>query len=397
MLRACLPPKPKPEMKPTILICIGAFWPGNESSGPNLSIRAQCEALGDEFDFRIVARDRPFEGGPPLAPAGEWQDRGHAKAACLPVGRLGARGLSTLLAQTPHDLLVLNGFFDREFTIPALVARRTGQIASRPVLLSPRGEFTSGALSLKATPKRLFRAFARATGLHDGVALHVTSEAELADVRHAMPGNDVTLVPNFRPLFPAPDYDPRRHGEPLRLAFLGRISPVKGLDIALKAMSAAATPAHLDIYGPIGDAAHWQDCEQLIADLPDRCSANWHGEIANADAPAMLAAHDALLLPSLSENFGHAIFESLATGTPVIIGDRTPWRGIEAGKAGIEARAGDVASFAKALATFAKFDQETQSLWRKGARAHAEHFSSTNGAGEDMAKLFNRLIAKGTA
>lgn len=384
-------------MKPTILVCIGAFWPGNESSGPNLSIRAQCEALGDKFDFRIVSRDRPFEGGPPLAAAGDWQDRGYARAACLPVGRFGAKGLATLLAATPHDLLVLNGFFDREFTIPALVARRLGRLRDTPVLLSPRGEFTSGALSLKAGPKHLFRSLARIGGLHRAVALHVTSEAELADVRQAMPANDVTLVPNFRPLFPAPDHEPRSASAPLRLAFLGRISPVKGLDIALKAMATAAVPAHLDIFGPVGDAAHWQECEQLIAALPAQCSASWHGEIANDDAPAMLAAHDALLLPSLSENFGHAIFESFAAGTPVIIGDRTPWRGIEADRAGFEAKSGDVDSFAAALAAFAGLDHEAHGAWRAGARARAEHFSSTNGAGEDMAKLFHRLIAKGKA
>lgn len=384
-------------MKPAILVCIGAFWPGNESSGPNLSIRAQCEALGDLFDFRIVSRDRPFEGGPPLAAAGVWQDRGYARAACLPVGRLGARGLATLLAATPHDLLILNGFFDREFTIPALVARRLGRLGNTPVLLSPRGEFTSGALSLKAGPKHLFRSLARIGGLHRGVALHVTSEAELADVRQAMPGHDVTLVPNFRPLFNAPEHEPRPAGAPLRLAFLGRISPVKGLNIALKAMAKSGVPTHLDIFGPIGDAVHWQECEQLIATLPSQCSANWHGEIANDDAPAMLAAHDALLLPSLSENFGHAIFESLAAGTPVIIGDRTPWRGIEADRAGFEAKSGDVESFASAIAAFARLDHATHIAWRAGARARAEHFSSTNGAGEDMATLFHRLIAKGKA
>jgi hypothetical protein len=35
--------------------------------------------------------------------------------------------------------------------------------------------------------------------------------------------------------------------------------------------------------------------------------------------------------------------------------------------------------------------------WRAGARARAEHFSSTNGAGEDMATLFHRLIARDKA
>jgi glycosyltransferase involved in cell wall biosynthesis len=383
--------------RPRILVLIGSLWPGNDSSGPNLSIRAQCEALCDDFDFSLVARDRPFAGGPALARAGECHELGYARAAYLPVGRTGAQGLARLLRETPHDLLVLNGFFDREFTLPALALRRLGMVPRRPTLLSPRGEFTTGALSLKRLPKLLLRRVAPLLGLHRGVAFHVTSDAELADVRAALPGKDVTLVPNFRPLFPAPPHVPRPDGAPLRLAFLGRISPVKGLDTALAAMATAGVPAQLDIYGPIGDAAHWDHCRQIISQLPAGCSATWHGEIANADAAAMLAAHDALLLPSLSENFGHAIFEALAAGTPVIIGDQTPWRGLEADWAGFELPAGDVTAFADAVRRLAAQQGKERAAWRAGARARAEHFCASNQAAEDMTALFRRLIEQRSA
>ncbi|MFN4095822.1 MAG: hypothetical protein ACK4GG_03540, partial [Sphingomonas sp.] len=56
--------------RPTILILIGAFWPGHEATGPNLSIKALCETLGDRFEFRIVARDRAFGAAEPLVEAG---------------------------------------------------------------------------------------------------------------------------------------------------------------------------------------------------------------------------------------------------------------------------------------------------------------------------------------
>lgn len=380
--------------KPRILILIGSMWPGNDSAGPNLSIRAQCEALAAEFDFSLVARDRPFAGGPALALAGKWEDLGAARIAYLPVERTGAKGLARLLRETPHDLLILNGFFDREFTIPALLARKLRIIPHKPVLISPRGEFTRGALSLKSLPKRLFRNLSTTIKLHSDVAFHATSEAEARDITAAMPGSDVTLVPNFRPLFTLPPHTPRSEGQPLRLAFLGRISPVKGLDIALKAMAAAAVPSHLDIYGPVGDAAHWALCQDIIAKLPSGCSATWHGEIANADAGAVLAAHDALLLPSLSENFGHAIFESLAAGTPVITGNQTPWKGLERDRAGFELPPGKSDAFAEALRRFSSHGERERAAWRAGARARAEHFCSTNNAARDMSILISRLIAE---
>lgn len=380
--------------KPRVLILIGSLWPGNDSAGPNLSIRAQCEALSSEFDFSLVARDRPFSGGQSLAPAGEWQDLGYARATYLPIERSGAQGLKQLLRETPHELLVLNGFFDREFTLPALFLRRMGLVPWRPVLLSPRGEFTAGALSLKRLPKLLFRKLAPLLGLHREVTFHVTSEAELADVRAAQPDKDVTYVPNFRPLFALPPHEHRADGAPLRLAFLGRISPVKGLDTAITAIALAGVPARLDIYGPIGDEAHWAACRAAIANLPPDVSAVHHGEITNDAAPAMLAAHDALLLPSLSENFGHAIFESFAAGTPVIIGDQTPWKGLENDQAGIELPPRDADAFASALRKFAGQSQQERLVWRAGARSRAELFCSTSRAARDMGILFSRLIGE---
>lgn len=155
--------------KPVILILIGALWPGNDSSGPNQSIKALCEGLSDAFEFRIISRDRPFDAAAPAAPAGVWQNRGFAQQACLPVGRFGAIGLAKLLRKTPHDLLVLNGFFDREFTLPALIARRFGRGDTAPVLLSPRGEFTGGALSLKSGRKSAYSWLAGLMGLLRGV------------------------------------------------------------------------------------------------------------------------------------------------------------------------------------------------------------------------------------
>lgn len=377
--------------RPSILILIGSLWPGHDASGPNLSIKAQCEALGGSFDFTIVARDRPFEGGAALAAPG-WHDLGWAKARYLDVGRAGARGLAALLRETPHDLLVLNGFFDREFTIPALFARRFGRGSHAPVLLSPRGEFTGGALSLKRGRKAVYRRLVAALGLLDGVHLHATSEAEAADISAALPHQRVSLVPNFRPLFATPPHSPRAAQSPLRLAFLGRISPVKGLDTALDALAAATEPVHLDIYGPVSDPDHWAACRARIAALPSHARATHHGEIANADAPAILAAHDALLLPSLSENFGHAIFESLAAGTPVIIGDQTPWRGLETAQAGFDLPVGNVAAFAGAIDRLATMPAAEVACWRSGALARARLHADSSTAQAEMAALFTRLI-----
>ncbi len=102
-------------VKPRVIILIGAFWPGHESAGPNLSVKAMCESLSDQVEFFLVARDRPFGAPEPMVATGEWRDLGWAKIRYLTVGSRGAEGLASLLRDTPHDLLFVNGFFDREF------------------------------------------------------------------------------------------------------------------------------------------------------------------------------------------------------------------------------------------------------------------------------------------
>jgi hypothetical protein len=132
--------------KPVVLVLLGCFWPGNDASGPNQSFIALATALAREFEFRVVARDREPGAATTTAPA-DWVDLGYAKARYLPVGRFGAVGLASLLRSVPHDALWLNSVYDREFTLPALAARRLGA-ASGPTLLSPRGEFGAGALEV---------------------------------------------------------------------------------------------------------------------------------------------------------------------------------------------------------------------------------------------------------
>jgi glycosyltransferase involved in cell wall biosynthesis len=378
-------------VKPRILILIGALWPGHESAGPNLSIKAMCEAMCDEFDFLLVARDRPFGAAEPIVANDAWHDLGWAKIHYLTVGRNGAEGLAVLLRTTPHDVLFANGFFDREFTIPAILARRFGKAPRTPAIIAPRGEFSSGALGLKGARKTLYRTLTRALGLAKGVTLLVTSEEEEADIRAAFPRNPVARIGNVRPLFALPGYRP---ADTFRAAFLGRISPVKGLDVALEALALTKQRVDFTIYGPVSDAAHWARCQALIAALPANVTAHHAGELTNDAVPKAMAGQDVLLLPSRSENFGHAIFEALAAGTPVVIGDRTPWRGLEAARAGFDIALPDAPAIAAAIDRLAAMPPGDYAAWRAGARATAERFVGASTARTDIAGLLHRLAGK---
>jgi glycosyltransferase involved in cell wall biosynthesis len=290
-------------------------------------------------------------------------------------------------------MVFTNSFFDKEFTIPLLAARRFGKVPCKPVVLSPRGEFSSGALRLHVGRKSIYRATASMLGLVSGVVFHTTSDEEARDVRAAFTANRVVLISNLRPVFPLPPHEQSSTGAALRAAFVGRISPVKGLDIALESLRLARQPVDFTIYGPISDAAHWVQCKTIIAALPGHVSARHAGELTNDAVPAALAAQDLMFMPSRSENFGHAIFESLCAGTPVLIGDKTPWRRLEMDRAGFDLSDKRPAAFAAAIDRYAALDPDQRDLWREGARQVAERFVHESKAAEELSALINGLLS----
>ena len=381
--------------KPRVLILLGAYWPGHEATGPNQSVRAMCEALRDEFDFSLLARDRAEGATTSLVTDHAWHDHGFARVRHLPIGRLGPRGLLGVLHETPHDVLYINSFFDRQFSIPPMVARRLRGDRRRAILV-PRGEFSAGALGLNATRKRAYLSLAKATGLMRDIVFHATSEAEIADVRRVFPRNDVRMISNFRLIEPLPTRVPRDVGQALQLVFVGRISPVKGLDVALKALARVRCPIDFRVYGPVGDADHLVACRDLESRLPDHIRVAFNGAVPNSEIADVMASADLLFLPSRSENFGHSIFESLAAGTPVLIGEHTPWRKLEGQHAGFDLPLSDLDGLARAIERIATQDGDMQRVWRAGARAVAEHFVEANTARQDMRALLHEIAGDGS-
>ena len=382
--------------RPVVLILLGCFWPGNHSSGPNQSFISLARALGDTFEFRVVARDGAT-GSPPGARADvdRWIDLGFAKARYRQVGRFGAIGLGRLIAQTPHDVLWLNSMFDREFSLPALVLRRLDLIARKPTLLSPRGEFGFGALNLKSNRKMFFLEAARRLDLWRGVTLHATSEAEAADIeRGPAARRPIVIARNIRLVAETPTYAPSANGV-LRVAFVGRIAPVKQLDFALDSLGKVGSRVDFDIYGPAEDEAYWRRCRKLISALPENVRATWRGETANAEILRRMAETDLFFLPTASENFGHAIFEALACGVPVLVSDQTPWRDLAARRAGWDLPLAAPETFVETIGAFAAMPEDQRMAFRQGARAVAQAYVECGGAIERNREMLHALLREG--
>lgn len=378
--------------KPRILSFLATFWPGNEATGPVQSLQAFTAAMQDDFDILILASD--VTG---TASRG-WHQTATVPRALLPKGRFGARGLLPLLRDTPYDLLMLNSFHDPQFVIPVLAWRKLGLIPRKPTVLSPRGEFAQGALSLKAGKKRLYRRAVRLAGLTDDIWLHATADHERRDIEASgLACRGILQAPNVRRLPELPEVAPPATPGPLRIAFLGRVTPVKNLDFALDVLARGTTPVIFDIYGPQVDPAYWARLQGRIAALPGHVTVTAHGALPHGAVAATLATHDLFFLPTMGENFGHAINEALSAGLPALIADTTPWRGLQAAGAGWDLPLARPDLFADAIARMAGTDARERGEMRAAARRFAENSFAASDAVAANLRMLHTALAHGSA
>jgi glycosyltransferase involved in cell wall biosynthesis len=130
---------------------------------------------------------------------------------------------------------------------------------------------------------------------------------------------------------------PELQGKRLAL-FLGRIHPKKGCDLLIRAFAKvlAADPAwHLVFAGP--DQTGWQKKLMGIAEsLGVASRITWTGMLSGPIKWGSLRASEVFVLPSHQENFGIAVAEALAAGTPTLATNKVNiWREIEAAGAGL--------------------------------------------------------------
>ena len=113
------------------------------------------------------------------------------------------------------------------------------------------------------------------------------------------------------------------------------------------------------------------------------------GEVPNDEIEQVLIAHDIFALPTKGENFGHAIFESLAAGRPVVISDQTPWQGLSQWKSGWDISLDNPAKFTEVIRQFSSMDQEQLNEWCVGAWQFSKNYIEHSDIKKRYLEVFN--------
>jgi glycosyltransferase involved in cell wall biosynthesis len=377
----------EPRERPRVFICAAHYLPGCKTGGPIRSIRNLIKSLGRTCDFHILTSDRDYGDTAAYENVllNRWTpvDGAQVFYADRPHRRI--QSILRLLRDTNPDVVYLNSFFNWPFSIALLAGRRLGLTADRARwIIAPRGEFSAGALSIKAAKKRIFMWIAAMLGLHRGLIWQATSAEEAADILKwvGVPTSAVRVAPNLTEAIGT--YDPPAclagPAQPLKVCFLSRLSPKKNLRFAIEVLRQVDRSIEFHVYGPAEHERYVAECRSLTEGADKKLNVSWHGNIPHETVRSVLGQHHLFFLPTLGENFGHAIFEALAAGVPVLISDQTPWRDLEERGAGWAMPLSDQRGFIEVVERVADVSLAERAEMAKKAHDYVQDFWRTSGA-----------------
>ena len=365
-----------PARKKKMVVLIDWYLPGYKAGGPIQSVASMVSRLNDEFDFAIITADTDLHETTPYAGirSDEWNTLvDGSRVYYFSKTEKHFSKLKQLMLDEQADVIYLNSLFSVFFTIYPLIIRKNF-MPSRKTVLAPRGMLGKGALDIKPFKKKIFLLASRIAGIYKNITWHASTILEAEEVKKNFGKKQkIRIATNLTSPKAIPAFNKTKVVGSARFFFLSRISSKKNLLATISAFSkiTAGMKAELHIYGPIDDAAYWEQCKEKMLQLPAHLSIVYKGAIANKEAAAMMSTYHFSLLQTQHENFGHSIVESMAAGCPVIISDQTPWLNLEEIKAGWDIPLADETSLIKVLIQCCEMDQHTFNEWSRSTFEYA--------------------------
>jgi glycosyltransferase involved in cell wall biosynthesis len=349
--------------KKKILILIPHFLPGNKLGGPVASIANLIDNLADVYDFKVLTMDRDLGDSTPYPniPTNYWIEKDKYQICYIPKNIFLSINLIKQINKTKSDILYLNSFFGFYFSIFIAIFSKLGLIKVKNIIIAPRGEFIENCLEISKLKKRIYMTFAFSLKIYKNYIWHASTENEKIEIRKITeaPESSIRVALNMTKI--DSDYDDnvlfqnqtRKDGY-LKIIFLSRISKEKNLDFALDVLQKIKSNVIYDIYGPLENKDLWNTCLEKIKKMPPNITINYCNVVNREDVKRTFAKYDLFFFPTVGENFGHVMVESLLVGTPILISDKTPWRNLYADGLGWDISLANPHQFVEAIENMAK-------------------------------------------
>lgn len=240
------------------------------------------------------------------------------------------RSLETLVREA--DAVYIQG----DWTFPVWHAGHLALRLGKRLVMGPAGSFNPVQMRRSELAKRLASTIDFAL-LRRAHAVHATSDTErnwiLAVPGMANRADRVFVAPLGVELPEGAASAAEMADPPETLLYLGRIHPMKGLNLLLEALSmhVASHPGsklRITICGP-DEAGFLAVLKKFAARLGVTDRVTFLPPVSGTGKWKLIAEAGGIVLPSLGENFGLAVAEGLAIGRPVICTRACPWPKLE--------------------------------------------------------------------
>ena len=371
--------------KTRLLIFCDWYAPAFKAGGPIRSIVNFVDRFKNQYDIHVFTSDRDINEKKPFKniQVDHWLERDGYHIWYYSPGTMTYKKVKSVIAEINPDKIYLNSMFSNMIK-PMVAAYMSGRL-----IVAPRGMLRRSALVVKPIKKLIYLRLLKLMGLAPYLSFHSTGEDETKDIKRFFPkAKRIVLAPNLPVAVNKNLIQSEKATGKLRIVFVGRLHPIKKLDFLLEALVRAKGDIALDIVATREDADYWRKCKKLISKLQFKVDIESYIDLPHAKIKPLLEKAHLFVLPTEGENFGHAIFEALAVGCPVLISDQTPWRNLESKKAGIDLPLSNLSGFTKAIQTFVDMGDDEWQEYRNGALALARDYENNLEAVSQYKQLF---------
>jgi glycosyltransferase involved in cell wall biosynthesis len=277
------------------------------------------------------------------------------------------------------DLIHIHSLWNFTVTWAAAAARK----AKIPYVLTPMGMLTEACLRQhRYALKRAYAGVFDRRTVEGAARLHFLNEDELRSSQNGWFQNpEHFLAPNgidlndesvrpgsFRAQFP--ELEGRRI-----MLFLGRLHPIKGLDLQLEALE-RLKPKYPDLIwlliGP--DEGEWPRLDSLIKKRGLDENVKWVGPVMGEDRFSALVDADVLVQTSFYECQSMTVNEAMAVGVPLVVTDSINYSAVQGSGAGYVVRR-DAAELANAIDAILQAPSKGQTMRTAGRMFATEKLS----------------------
>ncbi len=371
--------------KTRLLIFCDWYAPAFKAGGPIRSIVNFVDRFKNQYDIHVFTSDRDINEKKPFKniQVDHWLEKDGYHIWYYSPGTMTYKKVKSVIAEINPDKIYLNSMFSNMIK-PMVAAYMSGRL-----IIAPRGMLRRSALVVKPIKKMIYLRLLKLMGLAPYLSFHSTGEHETKDIKRFFPkAKRIVLAPNLPVAVNKNLIQSEKAIGELRIVFVGRLHPIKKLDFLLDALVKAKGDIALDIVATREDADYWRKCKKLIGKMQFKTDINSYIDLPHAKIKPLLEKSHLFVLPTEGENFGHAIFEALAVGCPVLISDQTPWRNLGSKKAGIDLPLADLSCFTKAIQTFVDMGDDEWQEYRNGALALARDYENNLEAVSQYKQLF---------